>query len=126
MRTGFGDKRQDRKLQNGNTCQEERMSIKKQYLKSKSICRVTFRLPKTAAAGGSKAALAGDFNEWRTDLTLMKPLKNGDFTVSIDLPVGRDYQYRYVVDDRLWITDDAADKVVASGYADCRNSVVIV
>ncbi len=102
------------------------MSIKKQYLKSKPICKVTFRLSATTAAEGRKAALAGDFNAWRIDQTIMKPLKNGDFTVTVDLPVGREYQYRYVIDDRLWVTDDAADKYVSSGFSDCQNSVVIV
>jgi 1,4-alpha-glucan branching enzyme len=103
------------------------MSIKKQYLKSKPICRVTFRLPKSeATAAGRKVAVAGDFNSWRIDETVMKPLKNGDFTVSVDLPVGREYQYRFVVDGQLWITDDEADKCVDSGFADCRNSVVSV
>ncbi len=102
------------------------MSIKKQYLKNKPICKVTFRLSGTAAAEAQKAALAGDFNEWSTAQTIMKRLKNGDFTVTVDLPVGREYQYRYVVNDRFWITDDAADRYVASGFADCQNSVVIV
>jgi 1,4-alpha-glucan branching enzyme len=102
------------------------MSIKKQYLKNKPICKITFRLRKEAAAGGKKAAVAGDFNSWRTDETLMKPLKNGDFTVTVELPVKNEYQFRYVVDDRFWVTDDAADKYIDSGFSDCRNAVVIV
>ena len=75
------------------------MSVKKQYLKSKPICKVTFRLPKNAASGARKAAVAGEFNDWKTDETPMKPLKNGDFTVTVVLKPGKEYQYRYVVFD---------------------------
>ena len=102
------------------------MSIKKQYLKSKPVCKVTFRLPRQRAAGARKAALAGEFNDWKVDRTPMKALKNGDFTVTLNLKTGQEYQYRYIVDNQGWITDDGADKYVHSGFADCQNSVVVI
>lgn len=102
------------------------MSVKKQYFKTKPYCKVTFRLDKTNAGRAKKAGLAADFNDWRPEKTPMKALKNGDFTVSVDLKKGREYQYRYVVDGGIWITDDAADKYVHCGFADCQNAVVAV
>lgn len=56
----------------------------------------------------------------------MKALKNGDFTVTVTLDKGREYQYRYVVDGNNWITDSAADKYVHSGVDTAQNSVVVV
>jgi 1,4-alpha-glucan branching enzyme len=100
------------------------MSITKQYLKDK--CKVTFRLDKKVIGPAKKASVAAEFNGWKVDKTPMKPLKNGDFTVTVILDKGREYQYRYVVDDQHWVTDDAADKYVQSGIANAQNAVVIV
>jgi hypothetical protein len=46
------------------------MSIKKQYLKSKPVCKVTFRIPKEVANGTRMAALVGEFNNWNPEATL--------------------------------------------------------
>lgn len=102
------------------------MSVKKQYFKTKPYCRVTFRLEKSVGGRARQAGLAADFNDWRPEKTPMKALKSGDFTVSVDLEKGHEYQYRYVVDGGIWITDDAAEKYIPSGYADCQNAVVVV
>ena len=63
------------------------MSLKKQYLKSRPVCKVTFRLGKEAALEARQVHLVGDFNDWQTDETPMKRLKNGEFSVTVDLPV---------------------------------------
>ena len=56
----------------------------------------------------------------------MKALKSGDFTVTVDLEKGHEYQYRYVVDGGIWITDDAAEKYAHCAFGDCQNAVVVV
>ena len=50
----------------------------------------------------------------------------GEFKVTVDLEVGREYQYRYLLDDRRWTNDDDADRYVPAGVADTENSVVVV
>jgi 1,4-alpha-glucan branching enzyme len=102
------------------------MITRKQYLKSKPICKVTFRLSKTAANGARKAAIAGDFNQWKADQTPMQALKNGDFTATVTLTPGHEYQYRYLLNNDNWITDTDADKLVHCEFANCTNSVVMV
>ena len=102
------------------------MSVKKQYFKSKPYCKVTFRLGKRLVSGAKNVAVAATFNDWQADKTPMKGLKNGDFTVAVNLEKGREYQYRYVVNGTQWITDDDADKYVHCNFADCQNSVVVV
>lgn len=102
------------------------MSLKKQYFKTKPYCKVTFRLNKKVAQGAHQVAIAGDFNDWQTQTTPMKPLKNGDFTATVLLKPGREYQYRYVVDGRHWVTDSGADKVKRCDFANDNNSVVVV
>lgn len=100
------------------------MSIKKQYLKDK--CKVTFRLDKKVIGQATRASIVAEFNDWKIGKTPMKPLKSGDFTVTVTLDKGREYQYRYVVDDQRWFTDDAADKYVHSGISNAQNAVVVV
>ncbi|MBT8339787.1 MAG: isoamylase early set domain-containing protein [Desulfatitalea sp.] len=101
------------------------MSTKKQYLKRKDYCKVTFRLAKRLVGTAKKACLAGEFNAWQGEKTPMKALKSGDFTVTVNL-IGGEYQYRYVVDGHHWITDDEADKYVPAGVGNSRNGVVVV
>ena len=59
---------------------EEDMSmLKKQPLKSKPVCKVTFTLPEAVKA--ENAYLVGDFNDWDEKATEMKKLKkNGQFS----------------------------------------------
>ncbi|RJQ80128.1 MAG: glycoside hydrolase [Desulfobacteraceae bacterium] len=102
------------------------MSVKKQYIKEKPLCKVTFRLNKKSVGQAKKACVAADFNAWQTDKTPMKPLKNGDFSVTVTLPKGREYQYRYVLDGQNWITDEDAEKYVPAGIGNVENAVVVV
>lgn len=102
------------------------MSLKKQYLKAKPVCKVTFRLSKEDALGAANVSIVGEFNNWSTKQTPMKRLKNGSFMLTLDLESNRDYQFRYLCDDQLWVNDPVADHYVPSGYAGSDNSVVIL
>ncbi|NOZ61706.1 MAG: glycoside hydrolase [Calditrichaeota bacterium] len=101
------------------------MSLKKQYLKSKSLCRVTFRLEKKPAAQAKKVYLVGDFNNWDEKANPMKKLSNGDFTLRLDLETGKQYQFRYLLDDGTWENDWNADQYVSSQFPGTDNSVVL-
>ena len=102
------------------------MSIKKQYLKSKPVCKVTFRLPGEAAASAESANIVGEFNDWNIYATAMKRLKNGSFVVTLDLEPNREYQFRYLLDDEIWENDGEADKYISNPYGDSENSVVVL
>ena len=102
------------------------MSLKKRYLKTKPVCKVTFRVPKTVAKGAGAISIVGEFNDWQPGATPMKSLKSGEFTATVDLPAGREYQFRYLIDGETWENDGKADKYVRTCFGDCDNSVVIV
>lgn len=102
------------------------MSLKKQYLKTKPVCKVTFRLPGELGKDADSAYLVGDFNNWDTQKTRMKKLKNGAFTVTLDLPINKEYQFRYFINQNKWENDWEADKYVPSGISSSENSVVVV
>ena len=67
-----------------------------------------------------------DFNNWNIHANPMKKLKDGDYSIELDLELGREYQFRYLIDQLEWENDRSADKYVRSDYGDCDNSVVIV
>ncbi len=85
------------------------MSIKKQYLKSKPVCKVTFKISAKEADGASKAQVVGSFNGWDTAAGEMNALKNGSFSYSLDLESGKEYQFRYLLDGEKWINEADAD-----------------
>ncbi len=102
------------------------MSVKVVCFKTKPYCKVTFRLDKEKADGANQVAVAGDFNAWKTTRTPMRQLKSGAFTASVNLPKGREYQYRFVIDGQRWMTDDGAEKQIYCDYANGQNAVVVV
>ena len=104
---------------------EVNQPMKKRFLKTGSVCKVTFELPATAVNGGRKVALAGDFNDWDRDGTLMKRRKDGSCSITLDLPSNREYQFKYLIDGMGWENDWQADRYLPNSFGDCDHSVVI-
>ena len=102
------------------------MSLKKQYLKSKPVCKATFRLSAEKANNADEASLVGDFTEWDKQPLSMKKLKSGDFTLTINLETDHEYQFRYLLDGDMWENDWAADAYLPSSIGSEDNSVVRV
>lgn len=101
------------------------MSISKKILKSKPVCKVTFTVAKEMANGAERVDLLGEFNNWNTaEPVVMNKFKNGNFKVTLDLPVGKDFQFKYLINGQTWVNDDAADHYVNSGLGAETNSVV--
>ena len=56
------------------------MSISKRYLKSKKICKVTFKIPAEIGVNYKRANILGSFNNWDYNSHRMKQLvKDGSF-----------------------------------------------
>jgi 1,4-alpha-glucan branching enzyme len=102
------------------------MSLKKQYLKSKPLCKVTFRLDAEAARDAKEAELCGDFTDWKAQPLTMKKLKSGEFTLTVNLETEHEYQFRYLLDGEKWENDWEADAYVPSPVSFDDNSVVRV
>jgi 1,4-alpha-glucan branching enzyme len=99
------------------------MSLRKQYLKSGDVCKVTFKLSKEESNSAESANVVGDFNNWDTKANPMKKFKNGNFTVTLDLKPKTDYQFRYLLNGQDWINDQEADKYMAVPELATENSV---
>jgi 1,4-alpha-glucan branching enzyme len=97
--------------------------LRKSYSRSGKICRVTFSLP--AEVEAKSVALCGDFNGWDNNDYIMKKLKKGGFSITISLPAGRSYRFRYLLDGERWENDWAADSYLPNSYGS-EDSVVVV
>lgn len=102
------------------------MSIRKQYLKTRPICKATFRLTREEAREAKHVFIVGEFNDWNESATPMKPLKNGGFVATLDLETGREYQFRYNFDKIAWGNDPQADGYCHSAYGNCENSILSI
>jgi anti-sigma factor RsiW len=84
---------------------------------------VTVRLNFYAPQAG-RVAVAGDFNRWQGDSTLMVPQGGGVWTIDLPLLPGT-YSYMFVVDGADWVTDPDAETFQDDGFGN-RNAVVRV
>lgn len=101
------------------------MSVQKQFLKSKQTCKVTFTLPKEAVNGATDVKLLGDFVNWELDKAVPMKAKNGAFSATVELEAGKEYQFRYLIDNNTWENDWEADKYAPTPFG-VQNSVVVV
>jgi 1,4-alpha-glucan branching enzyme len=99
------------------------MGIKKQFLKSKSICKVSFRVDAKDAKGAKNIQVLGDFNQWNQSSIFMKELKSGDFSQTISLEQGKDYQFRYLINGKHWVNDAEADAKTSNEFNELNDVV---
>ena len=98
--------------------------IKKQVLKSKPLCKVTFGLSKKEASSASTVYLVGEFNNWNKSDTELTKMKSGDFKITLPLEQHKSYQFRYLIDGEKWLNDSEADRYVHSGIGNESNGVL--
>ena len=103
----------------------EARGIEKKFLKTRPVCKVTFTLPKEAAAEAESVCVMGEFNNWSPDANPMTRRTNGDFSVSLDLEKGRSYRFRYLIDGWKFENDWQADRYESNPYGG-EDSVVEV
>jgi 1,4-alpha-glucan branching enzyme len=104
------------------------MSLKKTYSKDAKSCKVTFHLPLETAGGAKEAHLLGEFNDWNAENPKSKMTmgKDGSFSATLSLAIGRNYEFRYLLDGVRWENDPQADGYVHIASVASDNSVVSV
>jgi 1,4-alpha-glucan branching enzyme len=102
--------------------------LKKQYVKTRKVAKVTFELPTTEIPeeiGAESASVVGDFNGWdplATPMTYSK--KKKAFWATVELEPGQSYQFRYFVNGQFWFNDRQADMYLPGEFGD-DNCVVV-
>ncbi len=97
--------------------------IYKEPVPGGQFVRVTFELPSSIWA--ERVTLVGDFNGWDANKDEMRQGRgDGGWRITLVLPVGHEYQFRYLVNGRDWQNDWHADKYAPNQYG-TDNSVVV-
>ena len=100
--------------------------LKKQYSKSKPTCKVTFSLPKEAAPSANEIKVLGDFNNWSWEDGIKMNLQGTDYAVDVTLDTGKEYHFRYLIDQQTWENDYQADRYEPSQFGGVDNSVLVL
>ena len=98
------------------------MSIKKQFIKTKPVCKVTFTVE---AKDANTASVIGDFNNWNPIEGELNKLKNGTFKGVFDLNKDAAYEFKYVIDG-IFVNEVEADSYKWNEFAGAENSVLEV
>jgi 1,4-alpha-glucan branching enzyme len=97
--------------------------MKKAYAKASRACRVTFEVQPEGHA--QTAALCGEFNSWDPAAHPMKRRKDGSFALTLSLPVGQQYRFRYLLDGEHWTNDPAADASIPNPFGSADSVVQV-
>ncbi len=84
---------------------------------NRTNAKVTFSLSDDDPPG--EVSVVGDFNEWRPGTHVLTRSTSGTRAVSLTLPRGRSYAFRYLGEGGRWFNEPDA------GHADNGNNVLI-
>ncbi len=96
------------------------MSIKKQFIKTKPVCKVTFSVE---AKEATTASVVGDFNSWNIAAGELSKLKNGTFKGVFEMPKDATYEFKYVIDG-VYSNEPEADSFRWNEFAGTENGVL--
>ncbi|MCB2179858.1 isoamylase early set domain-containing protein [bacterium] len=99
--------------------------IKKQYVKSRKVAKLTFKVAAKELPEGIDVKtlhVVGDFNDWNRAATPMKKSK-GVFSTTIEVAPGATVRFRYLANDSVWFNDWKADEYLLGEEGE-DNSVV--
>lgn len=95
--------------------------LKRQTSSSRDAVKVTFALPLSEER--RNVSVVGDFNGWEPLAHPLKRRTNGTRSVTIELPTGTDYHFKYLDEGGRWFCEPAADDHEVNEYHEV-NSVL--
>ncbi len=89
--------------------------------------KVKFSLPAHMVQDATSAYALGDFNNWTPNPeSKMSLQEDGSLAVTLNLEIGKSYQYRYFLNDGRWLNDPAAQGYQEQVVYFTHNSIVFV
>jgi 1,4-alpha-glucan branching enzyme len=83
--------------------------------------KVTFALPLSETP--EPVSVLGDFNDWSPLAHPLRKRSNGTRSVSVELPKGRRYAFKYLADGGTWFHDPMAPSLEPNEYGE-TNSIL--
>jgi 1,4-alpha-glucan branching enzyme len=91
-------------------------------VQGRKIARVTFTLPDSVWA--DKIYLVGDFNGWNRVSHPLRRDREGRWFLTVELDLGRAYQFLYLRDGQDWMNDGQADAYTHNTFG--NHSFVVI
>ena len=99
--------------------------IEKEPMGKGSRVLVTFELP--SAQWADRVNVVGEFNDWDTTATpVTRDRAHASWKVTVELPAGRRYLFRYLLDGQEWLNEWHADDYVETDDGLCDSVVDLV
>lgn len=95
--------------------------VQKTYFKTKDYCKVKFSY---TVENAESVQLVGLNSDWKNSITMTKK-KDGTFSCDVSLPKDSRHEYKFIVNETLWIADPEADALQPDTFGG-NNSVIIL
>ena len=96
--------------------------LKRQSCGADGSLKVTFVLPATEPEG--PVSVLGSFNGWDPFVHPLKKRSNGTRSVTVEVPAGNQFEFKYLAEGGEWFCDPDADAVEVSEYS-VHNSLLL-
>ena len=95
--------------------------IQKTYFKTKDYCKVKFTFKDESA---DSVEILGLNSDWQKGIVMSKK-KDGSFTCDVSLPKNTQHEFKYRVNEQLWINEPEADSQSPNAFGG-SNSVIVI
>jgi len=95
--------------------------IQKTYFKTKDYCKVKFTF---TGENAETVEILGLNSDWQNAIVMSKK-KDGSFTCDVSLPKNTEHEFKYRVNEQLWINEPEADSQKPNVFGGA-NSVIII
>lgn len=93
--------------------------VQKTYYKTKDYCKVKFSFK---VENAETVEILGLNSDW-TQSVVMSRKKDGSFSADVNLPKESRHEFKYLVNETLWLNDPEADSETPNVYGG-SNSVI--
>jgi hypothetical protein len=95
--------------------------LQKTYFKTKDYCKVKFSLQNETAEAVEILGLNSDWN----NSIIMSKKKDGTFSADVNLPKDSKHEFKYLVDNTLWMNEPEADGEVSNVFGGSNSLVAL-
>lgn len=95
--------------------------ILKTYYKTKDYCKVKFSF---AIENAETIEILGLNSDWQNSVIMSKK-KDGSFSADINLPKDSRHEFKYLVNQKEWLTEPSADSQQPNEFGG-SNSVIVL
>jgi Glycogen recognition site of AMP-activated protein kinase len=93
--------------------------VQKTYFKTKDYCKVKFSFK---VENAETIEILGLNNDWKNSV-IMSRKKDGTFNVDVNLPKDSKHEFKYLVNETLWLNEPEADSLRPNEFGG-TNSVI--